>query len=210
MSRRLLSTVATGALLLGLAACGDPNPGAVTTPPPDIGIDAPSDGGGKSSDGGDEPTAEAPDIPPPDPADYEGMDQNTPEGAEQAFRYYIAVSIWAHQTGDDSALERLEGEDCGGCDVLNDDVTPIRENGLYWSELTRFDTGTAIHESSTFDHEIGYVFTLESHKRPNEDFTESILVSDVEYVTIGGMDWEGEVWIVNGMTINWGDDIYEG
>ena len=101
MPRRLFSAAAAGALLLGLAACGDTTDGPATAPPPDLGIAAPSDGGGDPapSDGGGEQTDpsadDAPDIPPPDPADFAGMDENTPEGAEQAFRYYIAVSMWA-------------------------------------------------------------------------------------------------------------------
>ncbi|MDN5600791.1 MAG: DUF6318 family protein, partial [Dermabacteraceae bacterium] len=105
MHRRLLSAAATSTLLLGLSACSEPTDGPVTTPPPSIDIGAPSDGGGDAepSDGDGEktaePTAEAPDIPPPDPADYAGKDEHTAEGAEQAFKYYIAVSVWAHQTG---------------------------------------------------------------------------------------------------------------
>src|SRR5699024_6886832 len=108
MPRRLFSAAAAGALLLGLAACGDTTDGPATAPPPDLGIAAPSDGGGDPapSDGGGEQTDpsadDAPDIPPPDPADFAGMDENTPEGAEQAFRYYIAVSMWAHQSGERS------------------------------------------------------------------------------------------------------------
>src|SRR5699024_3756122 len=106
MPRRLLSAAAAGALLLGIAACGDQTDEPVTTAPPSIDVAGPRDDGGDSSpsDGGGseatEPTAQAPDIPPPDPADFAGMDEHTEEGAEQAFRYYIAVSVWAHQTGD--------------------------------------------------------------------------------------------------------------
>ncbi|MGO1257804.1 MAG: DUF6318 family protein, partial [Brachybacterium sp.] len=118
MPRRLLSAAAAGALLLGLASCGDGEEGPVTTAPPSINIDAPSDGGGDTepSDGGgaetDEPTAAAPDIPPPDPAEYAGMDEQTPEGAEQAFRYYIATLTWARLTGDLGTLNSLSSFDC--------------------------------------------------------------------------------------------------
>src|SRR5699024_438635 len=114
MPRRLLSAAAAGALLLGIAACGDQTDEPVTTAPPSIDVAGPSDDGGDSSpsDGGGsettEPTAQAPDIPPPDPADFAGMAGHTPEGAEQAFRYYIAVSMWAHQTGNDAPLSELE------------------------------------------------------------------------------------------------------
>ena len=117
MSRRLLAAVAVTALTLGLASCGDGGENAVTTPPPKIDIGQSDDGGAEPSDDGgaeqsdsegagegeDSPAA-APDIPAPDPADYPGMDQETPEGAEQAFKLFWAVILWAHQTGDSSVL----------------------------------------------------------------------------------------------------------
>ncbi|HLQ81080.1 MAG TPA: DUF6318 family protein [Brachybacterium sp.] len=214
MPRRLLSAAAAGALLLGIAACGDQTDEPVTTAPPSIDVAGPSDDGGDSSpsDGGGsettEPTAQAPDIPPPDPADFAGMDEHTPEGAEQAFRYYIAVSMWAHQTGNDAPLSELESGDCEGCTFLNEDVAQIQKSGLYWSEFAINDTGTAIHNSGKFEHEIGYVFSLTSHTRPNDEFTEKISVESIEYAAIGGMNWEGGRWITSGMTIEWGEDVY--
>ena len=214
MPRRLLSAAAAGALLLGLAACGDPTDGPVTTAPPSIDVAGPSDDGGDTSpsDGGgnetEEPTAQAPDIPPPDPADFAGMDERTEDGAVQAFRYYIAVSMWAHQTGDETPLSELEAEDCEGCSFLNKDVAKIEDSGIYWSEFTIKDTGTAVHDSSKFEHEIGYVFNLTSHTRPNEEFTEEVSVESIEYVAIGGMDWKNGRWITSGMTVEWGEDVY--
>src|SRR5699024_5999317 len=68
MPRRLLSAAAAGALLLGIAACGDQTDEPVTTAPPSIDVAGPGDDGGDSSpgDGGGsettEPTAQAPDI----------------------------------------------------------------------------------------------------------------------------------------------------
>src|SRR5699024_485043 len=114
-------------------------------------------------------------------ADFAGMDEHTPEGAEQAFRYYIAVSMWAHQTGNDAPLSELESGDCEGCTFLNEDVAQIQKSGLYWSEFAINDTGTAIHNSGKFEHEIGYVFSLTSHTRPNDEFTEKISVESIEY-----------------------------
>ena len=138
MPRRLFSAAAAGALLLGLAACGDTTDGPVIAPPPDLGIAAPSDGGGAPapSDGGGEqadPSADAPDIPPPDPADYAGMDENTPEGAEQAFRYYIAVSMWATKL-EKTPTTPLQSADCSGCSELNHDLL-AKEHGDYWESL---------------------------------------------------------------------------
>lgn len=210
MSRRLLSTVATGALLLGLAACGDPNPGAVTTPPPDLGIDAPNDGGGESSDGGGEnpssdgdgaPTADAPDIPPPDPADYAGMDQNTPEGAEQAFRYYIAVSIWAHQTGDTEELDLLSGNGCHACNTIVTEIESLSSTSQTWSPTDLKAYGSEIYDSKNYDHEIGYIYIV----GPHSEHSESGDVESIEeqaYTAIGGLVWNVDHWIVDGLSID--------
>src|SRR5690625_6346354 len=85
MPRRILPALAAAVLALGAAACGHGGDGPVTTPPPALGSDA-SDGGGSDpdpSDGGgaetEEPTAAAPDIPAPDPADYPRPEEHTSE-----------------------------------------------------------------------------------------------------------------------------------
>lgn len=213
MPRRLLSAAAAGALLLGLAACGDPNDGPVTTPPPDIGIEAPSDGGGDTdpSDGGGEetesPTAAAPDIPPPDPADYAGMDKNTEDGAEQAFRYYIAVSMWAHQTGDASMLDDLEQGSCDSCEEFLSTFTELREHDQLWGKFTLKDVSTGVHESTNFDYEIVYDFKTTPHDRPKDDFSGRITVENLEYSTVGGMTWFDSGWRVGAISAEWGDGI---
>src|SRR5690625_1958241 len=121
MPRQILPSLAAAVLALGAAACGNGADGPVTTPPPALRSDA-SDGGGSDpdpSDGGgaetEEPTAAAPDIPAPDPADYPGMNEETPEGAEQALRYYIAVMYWSYQTRDANELEKLHTDTCERC-----------------------------------------------------------------------------------------------
>ena len=214
MPRRLFSAAAAGALLLGLAACGDTTDGPATAPPPDLGIAAPSDGGGAPapSDGGGEqtdPSADAPDIPPPDPADYAGMDENTPEGAEQAFRYYIAVSMWAHQTGKDTKLTPLQSADCSGCSELNHDLPSLKEHGDYWGEFTVSDNGTTLHDSQKYDHEVGYFFTIPPHSRPNHDFTSRVEAPEIEYITVGGMEWDSDKWIVSGLNAEWGEGVHD-
>ena len=214
MPRRLFSAAAAGALLLGLAACGDTTDGPATAPPPDLGIAAPSDGGGDPapSDGGGEqtdPSADAPDIPPPDPADYAGMDENTPEGAEQSFRYYIAVSMWAHQTGKDTKLTPLQSADCSGCSELNHDLPSLKEHGDYWGEFTVSDNGTTLHDSQKYDHEVGYFFTIPPHSRPNHDFTSRVEAPEIEYITVGGMEWDSDKWIVSGLNAEWGEGVHD-
>ena len=214
MPRRLLSAAAAGALLLGLTACGEGEEGPVTTAPPEIGINGPSDGGGDTdpSDGGgdqtEEPTADAPDIPPPDPADYAGMDENTPEGAEQAFRYYIAVSMWAHQTGDDSELMRLQSDSCEGCPKFNAELPILQEKEKYWSKFEISDVRIVSQDSTNYDIEIGYAFTIPSHTRPEPDSGEPVEYDPVEYLTVGGLTWDSDKWQVGGLKADWGPDAH--
>lgn len=214
MHRRLLSAAATSTLLLGLSACSEPTDGPVTTPPPNIDIGAPSDGGGDAepSDGDGEktaePTAEAPDIPPPDPADYAGKDEHTAEGAEQAFKYYIAVSVWAHQTGDDSILGDLEADDCGGCEYLNSDIPKAKDSKLLWTDSSISDSELSSIEASVYEREVRYKFVLAPHSRADTDFQEYIEVEELKYDSVGGMNWNSDSWQVDGMSIEWGDDVF--
>lgn len=214
MPRRLLSAAAAGALLLGLAACGDGDGGPATTAPPEIGINGPGDGGGEAgpSDGGgaetEEPTAAAPDIPPPDPADYAGMDENTEEGATQAFRYYIAVSMWAHQTGDDTELIELQTDECEGCPGFNAELPKLQEQGLYWSEFIVSDVHVGPHKSTNYDNEIGYAFTIPEHTRPDKVSGERVEYESIEYLAVGGMTWDSTGWQVGGLKADWGPDVH--
>ncbi|MCT1996866.1 DUF6318 family protein [Brachybacterium muris] len=190
----------------------------MTTPPPSINIGGgsdnggagPSDGGSDASDGGGDSPVAAPDIPAPDPADYPGMDQNTPEGAEQAFKYYIAVSMWSHQVGDDSLLRTLEVEDCGSCDEFNGELPGLIEHGDTWSEFDITDVSSNAHPSESFDFEIGYMFSIGEHSRPNYDTGGREDTPVVEYVTIGAMNNVGGKWVVAGVTSEWGPNAHEG
>ena len=216
MHRRILAPVAAAALAFGLVACGDTGGGTVTTPPPSINIGGgsddggaePSDGGSGASDGGGESPVAAPDIPAPDPADYPGMDQNTPEGAEQAFRYYVAVSMWSHQVGDDSLLKTLEAEGCDSCDEFNAALTELIENGDTWSEFEITDVGTEVYPGETFTYEVGYLFIAGDHTRPDYENGGRKDAPEIEYSAVGGMTFREGVWLVGGLNSKWGPDAH--
>lgn len=220
MSRRSQALVAVVALTFGLAACADGGDGPVSEPPPAIDVSdgggdgggdaAPSDGGGDESDesGEPEPTADAPDIPAPDPADYPGMDENTSEGAEQAFRHYIAVAMWARQTGHGSELKTLQAPDCESCLEFNETVATLQEEGEYWEPFSINDVDLQVHESDNFDHEIAYLFATSAHSRPSLEGGERQDIPRMEYVLIGGMDWSGDSWVVGGIQGEWSDDAH--
>lgn len=202
MPRRLLSAAAACTLLLGLAACGDGGDGPVTTPPPSIDIAGSSDGGGDgaaSDSGGDEasPSA-APDVPAPDPADYPGMDENTEEGAVQAFRFYIATVYHAHSTGDSAPLANMYRETCESCAELTEDIQELKRGGDLWSASTIVDAWSDPHESENFDVEVSYGFRLSTDGRSNDGGDGE---GPTAMTAIAGMDWEDGRWVIGGMQI---------
>ena len=205
MSRRLLSAAAATALLLGLAACGDEKEGPVTTAPPSIDISSPSDGGGSAdpSDGGgtetttSDPTVTAPDIPAPDPADFAGMDEHTPEGAEQAFRYYIAMTYWARETGNTESLPDLYSDDCVKCADLKTEIDSFADGGDHWVDTSVKDTGTEHFESTNYEVEVGYVYTVSDHVAPGS----TSKVPEQEWTGVAGMNWSSGQWGIQEVTL---------
>lgn len=200
MPRRLLSAAAACTLLLGLAACGEGGDGPVTTTPPEIDISAPSDGGGGTapSDGGEDevdPNA-APDMPAPDPADYPGMDENTAEGAEQAFRYYMALMIWGYQTGEVGELDARSAEGCNTCAHNRDLIVENAKEGLFWSSAEIEDVGLKQYASEKFDYEIGYVFYIGAHAEPDEGGGGMKEEPRAEYTAVGVMQWTVDGWTI--------------
>src|SRR5699024_2330731 len=208
MPRRLLSAAAAGALLLGIAACSDQTDEPVTTAPPSIDVAGPSDDGGDSSpsDGGGseatEPTAPAPDIPPPDPAASVAMEEHTPEGAEQAFRYDIAVLYWSYQTGSQKELEALQGSTCSECNKLLKEISDIRANGAHWTNVEISTKGSTSAESENYDIEIGYIYTVSEHEERSAATNEVRTIPQDAWTARGGMYWTDDGWIVGGIDIS--------
>ena len=174
----------------------------MTTPPPwidigqddgasDAGGEEPSDaGGGEPSDAGgaddagsgDGRSEAAPDIPAPDPADFPGMDEQTPEGAEQAVRFYFANVFFGYQTGDTSVLDGLYVDECEACGGFRDRIEG-QGDGRYWSEVTLQDSGVTSQESENFDTEVGYMFTVSAHTEPVDGGGERQDVGPIEYIS---------------------------
>lgn len=203
MSRRLLAAVAVAALTVGLAACGDPTEGTKTDPPPSIDIEQ-SDGGG-ASDGGEGSTEAAPDIPAPDPADYPGMDEQTPEGAEQAVRFYFANVFWGYQTGDTSVLDGLYDDGCVGCVGFRDRIEG-QPDGRFWSETKISDGGIEVQGGSNYDYEVGYLFVVGEHTEPDPDGGAAVEYAAIEYISVVGVNWTSGGWVIAELAVSESSD----
>ena len=203
MSRRLLAAVAAAALTAGLAACGEGEGGTVTTPPPSIDTgqdDGASDAGGEEpsdAGGGDGAAEAAPDIPAPDPADFPGMDEQTPEGAEQAFKYFWAVAMSGYQGADAAELSRMSDPNCGNCTELLSEINDLQETGDVWSRVDISDVSLGSEEGTGgYDVIVDYVFILPAHEEPGAGDQDGASVEESEFATSGGLVWDGGSWKV--------------
>lgn len=209
MSRRVLAALAAATLMLGTAACGNEGEGPVTTPPPPV-ANGPSDGGGSSqepSDGGgdetEEPEVAAPDVPAPDPADYPGMDEETPEGAEQAARYFAAIMIWGFQTGEVSEFEGLFRESCEVCQDNADSIRKFEEAKEYWSPTSLQDIDLSSEPpNEKYQAIVGYSAVTSEHTEP--DLAKGTRTSAPElHLSFGvGLNWLDGQWIVDGLALD--------
>lgn len=194
-TRRALSSLAVLALASGLmVGCSDKN-----DPSPSAGSEANASAPVEQSDGGgasEEPTK--PDVPKPDPKDYPGMDEHTDEGAEQAFKYFWALVVWGHETGDSSGVADLYAKTCQLCGQLRGDIDRIESKSTQWS-VAKIEDQKLYSENGKhgFEYVVSYSYLLKAHKEPvagNENHQE---VGDTMFITVGGMDWvEGE-WVVS-------------
>src|SRR5699024_9286500 len=147
-------------------------------------------------------TAQGTDSPPPDPADFVGMDEHTPEGAEQAFRYYIAVLYWSYQTGSQKELEALQGSTCSECNKLLKEISDIRANGAHWTNVEISTKGSTSAESENYDIEIGYIYTVSEHEERSAATNEVRTIPQDAWTARGGMYWTDDGWIVGGIDIS--------
>lgn len=209
MSRRVLATLAAVTLLLGVAACGDEGEGPVTTPPPPV-DNGPSDSGGASqepSDGGgdeeetDEPTVAAPDVPAPDPADYPGMDEETPEGAEQALRYYIAVVYWGYQTGETETLGTLHTKNCEQCRGIATEIQNVGATGSHWDSAPIQQVGSDSEPGDDTDLQASYGYKVGAHKERRTDSQAPENVNEIAYTVLAGMNWGDNGWAIDWMLL---------
>ena len=194
--RRSAAVLAAGALL-ALAACGGENPATrpveLKEPTWDIGSE-PSDGGGKS-DGGGEPTKAAPDIPPPDPKDFPGMDQKTDEGAEQATRYYIQIMFWAQQTDGVDRFSQLFRDSCENCASILEHAVRRRDAKRFWSKVE-----TKIHEcdqvySSPTEKEFHCNITIGPHSEASLDDGSTKNHGPLDMLIAVNMKWDHRGWL---------------
>lgn len=128
--RRAVVAVSVGALTLALAAC-DPGAAEPTATPSSV---APSTSEASTSAAPtEEPTSAAPEVPAPNPADFPGMDQQTEDGAKQAYAFFWETYRFAMVTGDSQPFANQFTPDCNWCIAISNEIT---SNGSIWKSAT--------------------------------------------------------------------------
>ena len=137
--RRALTLAATSLLALGLTACGDdaakPETESASTSagPTTSAAPATTSTAAETTPAATPPASTAPAVAAPDPADYPGMDQQTEEGAKQAYKYFWDVYVYSEQTGNLDELKAITSPDCGWCQSA---VARIESEGPAWETAT--------------------------------------------------------------------------
>jgi hypothetical protein len=213
--RRFLSGCAAWALVTAVAACGPAtNDEVAGAEPAEAAQPASSDGGGDADDpsdeGGEDKEEEAgagsgqkdrPDVPKPDPDDYPGKDEHTAEGAEQAFRYFVAQMIWSYQTGDTEEWNSLYSDSCQSCGRDARGIDDLASDGLYWSRTPLEFIDTNSYDSKNFETEIVSIVSIGAHEEPIRGNTKTTKEPGGEYAIGGGLDWSDGRWVLGGLEI---------
>lgn len=181
----------------------------MTTPPPSIEISGSSDGGGDdgaASDGGgdDASPSAAPEVPAPDPADYPGMDENTPEGAQQFTKYFFALLIWGYQTGEYDEIEELYDSSCTICEANVQTVREFNQEGAYWSKVEVEDISLRDLPVADNEYEVAvhYEARVSEHDEPSPDGGPAVAVPPLHFKFQTGLRWDGDGWVIEGSALD--------
>lgn len=192
--RRVLAVVAVGALTLALAACdpGSDEPTAAPSPSTTTAAPEPT----TSAPPTDEPTSAAPEVPPPNPADFPGMDQQTEEGAKQAFRYFWAALLYGYATGDSGPFDGVSSTDCKYCASARGDIEALRDREEYWDLVTPIDGESQSVLDADSSALVIYEFRVPEHAEPGETTGIRTHEAEVPHKSAGKLQWTEGRWEV--------------
>ncbi|MGP9695052.1 DUF6318 family protein [Brachybacterium sp. AOP25-B2-12] len=196
--RRAVVAITVGTLTLALAAC-DPGGTEPTAAPSSV---APSTTEAPASPAPtEEPTSVAPEVPAPNPADFPGMEQQTEEGAKQAFKFYIASLVHAHRTGNSGTLQSLSTPNCGYCATVFQDIAAIHERRAFWGETPITPGEVSSISESESSVTVTYAFDLAEHQEFELDTGAPSIAPARTYGSSGRMVWADQGWRMDGLSI---------
>lgn len=197
--RRAVVAAATGALTLTLAACdpGDAEPTAAPSSVASSTTEAPT-----SAAPTEEPTSAAPEVPAPNPADFPGMDQQTEEGAKQAYVYFWNSYVFGKRTGDAEPLASVSTDNCGWCSAS---ITDIRSQGAVWSGGT-VDGGELLATYVDESHfQVYFAFALNVTEIPSSDGGAAPVDSANKFEGASNVVWDESRWVIDSVDVRTND-----
>ncbi|GEM_PF-2672877 len=188
--RRALVITAVSALALGLAACeggaDEPSPSstaATTTASPTEPTTASA-------------TTSQPAVAAPDPSAYPGMDEQTEEGAKQAFKYFFAALIYGYQTGDSKPLSSISAADCEYCNDAIEALTDLQDAGQTWGSTQIADRYLSVEQEIPQGYVVGYGYEVSEHLEPGATPNSTTSEPSAIYGAAGELVWENDSWRV--------------
>lgn len=216
---RTLPAAVVVVFMLGLVSCSDAGKDEPTTAP--MPTSSSSDGGGDASDGGGEtsaassPSAEGgeggsalptasdgggervtmtkDDFPPPDPANYPGLNTHTEQGAIATATYFWDSLFWASWSGETAIPTRLSSEECVGCQLLLERSNDAYMNQLYLTPsyvIPRAETVEARENYQGYD--IVIFMTIDERVT-----AKNLKGREDHFRTAHGMNWNGKAWKIH-------------
>lgn len=221
--RRLLAVGTAGLLCVGLGACdpasdqaGKPSatattttspaaapPSATTTAPvprttatsPPASSTAPTSSAPASS-------SSAPAVAAPDPKKYPAMNQQTELGAQQAYEYFWAESLYAYHTGNTTTLARLGMPTCQYCKKAVDAINARAAKGGGWTAAPIKDVVQKKQRTADGVTYIVMSFNVPAHKEQEARDLEVTNWREKRYDTAARMKWDGSGWRVDEVDID--------
>ncbi|UYG17561.1 DUF6318 family protein [Brachybacterium huguangmaarense] len=193
--RRALVITAVSALALGLAACeggaDEPSPSstaATTTASPTEPTTASA-------------TTSQPAVAAPDPSAYPGMDEQTEEGAMQAYKFFWDTLIYGYQTGDSTPFRGLSSADCSYCIDAARDIDGFRDRDEYWGPVELSEHFLNAQSEAEDQFVVSYGFSLSEHDEPSNVAGERTSDPETAYGAAGRLKWDGSHWVVQAVDL---------
>ena len=135
-------------------------------------------------------------LEPPSLEDYPGVYEDTPEGAQDAFEFFVMAHQYAYATGDTGPMESMfTPEECEGCEWLVDKIHEEAEIGTF----VVYDSFEISRVEVKGQEPKGLAIYLEGKRKGivlhdlGNARSESV---DDSYKALGVFEFDGEQWVV--------------
>ncbi len=205
--RRALTLAATSLLALGLTACGDdaakPETESASTSagPTTSAAPATTSTAAETTPVTTPPASTAPAVAAPDPADYPGMDQQTEEGAKQAYRYFWDSIVFGYVAGDSSQVKSMSLPECAYCNEVSADIDSISSAGGVWSQTQIQEILMESSQGSPGVVSLDFGFIIPEHTESPSAESAPEFEPSTAFASGAELRWKDDGWKVFGVDL---------